>query len=193
MLGNDLIDLQKAAIDSNWKRKGYLDKIFSQEEKLQILNSENPSTLVWLFWSMKEATYKIINRETGLRFYNPKAFSCKNNVDGGINHGEVYYNGKEYYTKSIISSTMIHTISLSQQLSNFIGSTRLLLNAVQLVHLTNTSSYMMDFNSSAKAYILKKNEYGIPELINRNTGVKQLTSISHHGKFLAIAFLATEN
>jgi phosphopantetheinyl transferase (holo-ACP synthase) len=190
MLGNDIIDLQKAVLDSNWKRKGYLDKIFSQEEKHQILNSENPFQLVWLFWSMKEAVYKIINRETGLRFYSPTAFTCKNNLQGQKNEGEVHYKGKTYYTQSRVTEQIIHTMALSR--SNLVGSIapmRLPFNEVEIVYLANSSSYAEDFNSSSNTYNLTKNEYGIPELIHRNTGAKQLASVSHHGKFLAIVFL----
>ena len=184
MLGNDLIDLQKAAIDSNWQRKGYLEKLFSEEEKLQILNSENPSIIVWLFWSMKEAVYKIINRETGLRFYTPIAFTCKNSVQERINLGEVHYKGEIYYTQSSITATMIHTVALSKK-QNF--------NAVEVVHPANTPFYVTAFNSRSSTYSLTKNEHGIPELIHKNSGAKYLASVSHHGKFLAIVSLATEN
>jgi phosphopantetheinyl transferase (holo-ACP synthase) len=194
MLGNDLIDLQKAAQDSNWQRKGFLDKVFSQEEKHKILNSENPSTLVWLFWSMKESAYKIINRETGLRFYSPTAFTCKNRVQGQISMGEVYYNGKIYHTQSNITEKIIHTIALS--VSNLVGSvepTRLPFNEVEVVYLANNSSYIKAFNSISNTYELTKNESGIPELIHRKTGAKQFASVSHHGKFLAVVSLPNLN
>jgi phosphopantetheinyl transferase (holo-ACP synthase) len=183
MLGNDLIDLKKAAIESNWQRKGYLDKLFSKEEKHQILSSENPFLQVWLFWSMKEAVYKIINRETGLRFYSPSAFTCKNNVQGRANKGEVYYNGKIYYTLSRITNAMIHTIAL-QRNQDFC--------AVDVLYLANTPGYIKAFNSTSNTYNLTKNEHGIPELIHRTIGTKHVASVSHHGKFLAIVSLKTD-
>ncbi|MFT4791790.1 MAG: phosphopantetheinyl transferase (holo-ACP synthase), partial [Arcticibacterium sp.] len=58
MIGNDVVDLKVAALESNWMRLGFLDKVFSEEEQEVILNSENKSQMVWLFWSMKEAAYK---------------------------------------------------------------------------------------------------------------------------------------
>lgn len=184
MLGNDLVDLQKAALESNWQRKGYLDKVFSETEKLQIQNAADPSIMVWLFWSMKEAAYKIINRETGLRFYAPTAFTCKNNVQVGMNTGEVHYKGNIYYTQSCITPAMIHTIALSKK-EDF--------NAVEVFHFVNTPSYTMAFNSSSTTYSLTKNENGIPELIHKHAGTKHFASVSHHGNFLAIVALATAN
>ena len=37
MIGNDIIDLDVAKTESNWKRKGFLDKIFTANEQFQIL------------------------------------------------------------------------------------------------------------------------------------------------------------
>ena len=33
MIGNDIVDLDLARKESNWKRKGFLDKIFSLQEQ----------------------------------------------------------------------------------------------------------------------------------------------------------------
>ena len=63
MIGNDIVDFQKAALESNWLREGYLDKLFCKEEKELILDSKNPHQMVWLLWTMKEAGYKIHFRQ----------------------------------------------------------------------------------------------------------------------------------
>ncbi|RZK55784.1 MAG: 4-phosphopantetheinyl transferase family protein, partial [Pedobacter sp.] len=110
MLGNDIVDLDKANTESNWKRKGYLYKLFSSQEQQEILNSSNPETMVWLFWSMKEAAYKIVNRETKERFYSPKKFNVTANGD----HGMVTFEDKTFYTKSEIKDNLIHTIAAAK-------------------------------------------------------------------------------
>ena len=58
MIGNDVIDLKAAKKESNWRRKGFLQKLFTETEQDYILHSENPFLSVWLFWSMKEAFFK---------------------------------------------------------------------------------------------------------------------------------------
>lgn len=37
-------------------------QLFSENEKINLLNSKNPQFTVWLFWSMKEAVYKANQR-----------------------------------------------------------------------------------------------------------------------------------
>ena len=76
MIGNDIVDLNLAKTQSNWKRKGYLDKIFTENEQNLIFESENPTAKVWNLWSRKEAAYKIYNRSTNIRVFNPKKFDC---------------------------------------------------------------------------------------------------------------------
>jgi phosphopantetheinyl transferase (holo-ACP synthase) len=71
MIGNDIVDLALARKESNWQRKGFLDKIFTKKEQLQIVTAQNPETMVWNLWSRKEAVYKIYNRETGIRAFIP--------------------------------------------------------------------------------------------------------------------------
>ena len=55
MIGNDIIDLSLAKIESNWQRKGFLEKQFTAKEQQLILEAPNSFVMVWRLWSMKEA------------------------------------------------------------------------------------------------------------------------------------------
>ncbi|MFD0939265.1 4'-phosphopantetheinyl transferase family protein [Pedobacter boryungensis] len=179
MLGNDIVDLQKASLESNWRRKGYLNKLFTADEQEQILTSTNPEITVWLFWSMKEAAYKIVNRETEERFYNPKRFSCKFNGNNGL----VNFEDKIVHTKSLINLDFIHTIA---------SITSQDLGSIQTTYFENTHNYLSDFNSNSKHYVLEKDIYGVPNLVDKINGKKHFASISHHGKYLAIVSFVIE-
>ncbi len=76
MIGNDVVDLQQASIESNWKRKGYLSKLFTREEQDLILHAKEPSLVVWRLWSMKEAAYKIHSRISKKRVFAPARIVC---------------------------------------------------------------------------------------------------------------------
>ena len=76
MIGNDLVDLKLANIQSNWQRKGFLDKLFTPKEQEYILNADNPFETVWLLWSMKESAYKAYLQIYGCRFFAPKKLAC---------------------------------------------------------------------------------------------------------------------
>lgn len=161
MIGNDIVDLKLAQIQSNWKRKGYLDKIFTKNEQLFILNSENPDVMIWNLWSRKEASYKIYNRITGNRIYNPIQFEC---FDSEQSIGTVKNNGVFYFTKTEINSLYVHTISV------------LNLDDFKSVTYENRNSKIIKIN-------------GIPFLKNNDKKMPIPISISNHGKFEKIVSL----
>ena len=159
MIGNDIVDLALAQKESNWKRKGFLNKIFTEKEQLLILNAQNPEVMVWNLWSRKEAAYKIYNRKTGIRGYFPLQMECFNiGLIDGIQLGKVVIKGTIYYTKTTIYTEYINTIAV--------------------VSIEDFDKVKLVINSK---YIYKKN--GIPNYFeNTNSGLKPL-SISHHGRF----------
>ena len=116
MIGNDIIDLQLAARESNWQRRGYLDKIYTPAEQAMIHASSDADKMVWLLWSCKEAVYKIVHRETGVHAYNPLKFHCKENT--------VVYNDQIYFTQSTVSASCIYTVAVSK---------KILLNSIRTV------------------------------------------------------------
>lgn len=161
MIGNDIVDLALAQKESNWKRIGFLNKIFTKQEQKKILASENKEVTIWNLWSRKEATYKIYNRETGIRAYIPLQIDCFDlEIVNEIILGKVICNNFIYYTKTEITSDFIHTIAVSN---------------IELFD----AIYFLD-NST----LVKKNK-GIPYIIN-NKSTKNPVSISHHGQFQKI-------
>ena len=155
MIGNDIVDLALARKESNWKRKGFLDKIFTKEEQLWISDAENPEVMVWNLWSRKEAAYKIYNRQTGIRGFFPLQLECF--YESSIS-GTVFIDGNTYLTQTIVSDEFIHSIAVTKK---------------------------ADFNQiksiNPKTEISKIN--GIPFIFDvQNKAIKPV-SISHHGRF----------
>ncbi|UKT62832.1 4'-phosphopantetheinyl transferase family protein [Pedobacter mucosus] len=177
MLGNDLIDLEEAALKSNWKRKGFLEKLFTAEEQQEVLIAINPLVKVWLLWSMKEAAYKIVNRINNERFFSPLKFSC--NLSS-LNEGTVIYEGQKFHTKSRIERNFIHTIALKNPHYFNIITTKFLPYHVE---------YVNQFNIQSTKYFLAKDDFGIPKLTDKDTQLEHISSISHHGKFLALVHI----
>jgi phosphopantetheinyl transferase (holo-ACP synthase) len=86
-----------------------MQKLFTKEEQEIIAQSNNPEEMTWRLWSMKEAAYKIYNRETGIRAFMPLSLRC--NVEDVI-HGKVSCNGNTYFTKTSITENSIHTVAV---------------------------------------------------------------------------------
>jgi phosphopantetheinyl transferase (holo-ACP synthase) len=165
MIGNDIVDLALAQQESNWKRKGFLDKIFTKNEQLLISKAENPDIMVWNLWSRKEAAYKIYNRKTQIRGYLPLQLECfdLDSIDGII-FGKVAIKSFDYFTKTEINSEFIHTIAVE--------STRDFQNIKTLENRKN---------------IQKIN--GIPNYLEKDKSAVKPLSISHHGRFERIICL----
>ncbi|MFD2583622.1 4'-phosphopantetheinyl transferase superfamily protein [Pedobacter vanadiisoli] len=111
MLGNDIVDLDLAKIQSNWRRKNYLNKIFTADEQLMVTSAPNPDLMVWLLWSMKESAYKIYNRKTGIRNFAPKSLTCTLSPNSDYIKGKVSIDKDVYFTKSDVHPGYLHTIA----------------------------------------------------------------------------------
>jgi phosphopantetheinyl transferase (holo-ACP synthase) len=159
MIGNDIVDLVLAQKESHWKRDRFLDKIFTQNEQLLILNSNNPAIMVWNLWSRKEAAYKIYNRQTNIRGYFPLQLECFDlEITNEVILGKVVMKNRIYYTKTEISSECIDTIAVEKQ-SNF-----------------DTIKTLENRNNIQKIN-------GIPNYFENKNSVSRPVSISHHGRF----------
>ncbi|MFD2288962.1 4'-phosphopantetheinyl transferase superfamily protein [Pedobacter petrophilus] len=122
MIGNDLVDLDLAKMQSNWRRKGYLDKIFTPAEQELINTSNGADETVWILWSMKEAVYKIHNRITGVRNFAPTSLACCLTQSNDKITGLVCIGDQIYFTETTTSASYVHTIAapLFNQLSNIV-------------------------------------------------------------------------
>jgi phosphopantetheinyl transferase (holo-ACP synthase) len=157
MIGNDIVDLAKAKKDSNWKRAGFLDKLFTKKEQELILSAVNPELIVWNLWSRKEAAYKIYNRITGIRAFIPLQLSC--DFFDEIN-GIVKCNKFIFYTKTTLTGDQIHTVAVNEQ------------KTFNKIKILQTSDLIIKID-------------GLPYYYNPLTKETVPASISHHGRYKA--------
>lgn len=161
MIGNDIVDLALARKESNWNRRGYLDKIFTASEQLLISTALDPTIMVWNLWSRKEAAYKIYNRLTGIRGYFPLKLEC---VYENAETGSVSCNGSIFYSNTKIVQDEIHTISV-----------------------TNIKDFERVMELDTEIKIVK--EKGIPFLFDPITNILKPVSLSCHGRYSALVGL----
>lgn len=115
MIGNDIVDLELAAVESNWKRKGFLEKVFTSRERFLIQSAKDAGMMVWLLWTMKEAAYKAATDKSKIRLFVPCALDCNNLIlHDDTATGNVIYEGAKYYCGSSLTTTYIHTIATAQ-------------------------------------------------------------------------------
>jgi phosphopantetheinyl transferase (holo-ACP synthase) len=157
MIGNDIVDLAKAKKDSNWKRAGFLDKLFTKNEQELILSAVNPELVVWNLWSRKEAAYKIYNRITRIRAFIPLQLSCDffDEINGIVRCQEFVF-----FTNTILIDEQIHTIAVKEQKS------------FAQIKVLQPSDLIIKID-------------GLPYYYNPLTKETVPASISHHGRYKA--------
>lgn len=186
MIGNDIVDLHLAKIQSNWRRSGYLQKIFTKEEQEQILNSENKDKMVWLFWSMKEAAYKAWQRKNNRPpKFNPLSLECSlrsNRYEKTT--GKVIIDEETFYTNSLINSNLIHSLATGRANEKVIWKS---LSSQEDLK----KSLVREFSATAGPFLkppkLKKDRNNIPQFYINEQAILYNFSVSHHGNFSGFA------
>lgn len=181
MIGNDIIDFEAAKKESNWRRDGYLNKLFSLEEQNFIKESTTPDAHVWSLWSMKEAVYKADFRRTLHYEYAPLKVTCtiiqqKDN----ILKGEWLYNKIKYFTLTKLFSNYLHTIACRWE-KDFS-----FLKIIEVKDYPENYPVYLKKNKliSSEEFFVKSN-HGVPNLVNVEKEKIYPMSISHHGRYLA--------
>ena len=117
MIGNDVIDLKLAQQESNWQRKGYLDKLFSASEQALIFKAKNQTEMVWILWSIKESVYKAYLRMDYNRGFYPSKIevtSLEKIIDCYQANVQLYH--LCFCSLSKVNENRIHSIAVHNEL-----------------------------------------------------------------------------
>lgn len=191
MIGNDIIDIASTQENSNWQRRGFLDKVFSESEQEIIYKSPHAFTTVWRLWSMKEAAYKWYLQKGGLPFYSPNriAIRLKNNLRGDAQIGELAVAIISEFTKGYIHS---YTQSSQQkiQVNEVFALSKNDVNTQSAeTHKRLINRIAIDWQKEESCLTLKKDPQGKPTMYFREQKLDIHFSMSHHGNFGAFSFL----
>lgn len=187
MIGNDIIDLNLAKIESDWKRKGFLEKQFTDSEINHILNSEKPFITVWRFWSMKEAAYKCYTQKNKKRFFAPKKFEC---FFTSNQKGMVTFMKKKFYSKSFLNRNYIYTIVEDEYV--FDNHDEIFLSSIvkpKIVDKYLKDQLEKETGVPSIEIEKRKSDFGVPFFYYNEKQITKSCTISHHGNYCAFAFI----
>ena len=188
-IGNDIVDLNLAAVQSNWQRRGFLEKVFTTQEQNAIQNSNNPFELVWRMWSMKESAYKLYVQIKKERFFNPKSLECSilSNTRGKVQiRDHIFKTNTEYDKQCVFTNT-------------FIGkSTKYFSNRFNLNNSNQseqTHSVLLEFvaqkDQLKPEYLtIQKTALNTPQLHYKNEPLPYGISLTHHGIWGAFSIIS---
>lgn len=181
-IGNDIVDLNLAKTQSNWQRKGFLEKQFTKQEQGVIYSSKNPFLKVWQFWSMKEAAYKCYTQKVKKRFFAPQKFECSLTTE---NKGTVFFEGNKYHTNTNFSTFYICTVAKETTEKIIVFSE---IRASKTVNADLIIKLAEESGISLKEIEKRKTVVGAPLFYHHKQLLTKSCSISHHGNYAAFAF-----
>lgn len=188
MIGNDIVDISLASMQSNWRRAGFLEKLFSKSEIDVVMRDEHPTIMVWRLWSMKESAYKANYRLDKVRKFNPKQLECKL-IDDQL--GEVKIGTNLYKLRTETNQLYIHSIALKdrykESIQQNIHNNESTVNSSELYDLL-LQHVAITGNYDKEELLLRKTTEFIPELYSSKNKLKTLCSLSHHGNYGAYIF-----
>lgn len=181
-IGNDIVDLNLAKTESNWQRKGFLEKQFTQKEQEEIRNADNPFLKVWQFWSMKEAAYKSYTQKVETRFFAPQKFECS---FISLTEGVVLFEDHKYYTNTSLNSFYIHTIAKELKSEDAIYFK---IGSSKNIHIDLKTQLAIETGVLSDEIVKIKTTVGAPLFYHKKKILTKSCSISHHGNYGAFVF-----
>ncbi|MDX6745578.1 4'-phosphopantetheinyl transferase superfamily protein [Polaribacter sp. PL03] len=181
-IGNDIVDLNLAKTQSNWQRKGFLEKQFTQKEQEEIQDAENPFLKVWQFWSMKEAAYKCYTQKVEKRFFTPQKFECSL---FSTTEGFVLFEDSKYVTTTSFKPSYIHTIAKETNNEVVIFSK---IGSSKNIHIDLKIQLALETGVLSDEIVKVKTTVGAPLFYHKEKLLTKSCSISHHGNYGAFVF-----
>lgn len=187
MIGNDIIDLAHTRATTDWTRNGYLQKVYSEEEIANIRSSDDPFSLVWRYWSMKEATYKAHLRLTRDVGYYPSRLAChitdsskgRVTIDGLCYDVESEMDKHYLYSQVVTESQTAKTDIFQLAAANVAHDSSICRLALLRLVAGHTGLPLADLE-------MRKDEWQIPQIWVGGALTGLGVSISHHGRYGAI-------
>lgn len=193
MIGNDIVDLVFAKMESNWRRRGYVDKIFTQSEQMLIEQSSDADTMVWILWSIKESVYKAIVRTSQKRFYQPKLMEVLSlsEVESKIAYKAIVnFQGQQYQATANVKNDYVHTVACVDQrdlsdievvvCKNYIDDQ---IQQSSVLKLKIIAHIAQQLQLKANQITMLKDASGVPVIHVEGRSVPLLVSLSHHGRY----------
>lgn len=189
MTGNDIVDLKTASLESNWQRKGFLEKLFTLKEQQYIEGAASPFQMVWKLWSMKESAYKVHTRQYGGRFFAPQKLSC---TFFNESSGMVTIHHHAYQTITLSTDEYIYSMARMKKstgvdyYNHCFRIPHIAYASLQKYIYEKLVAYYAGISGEDKNdFTLFKEKNNIPFLHGRSGKVKLPVSLTHHGNYAA--------
>ena len=191
----------------------FINRVFSPDEKQQILNSSEPDLLLWSLWAGKETAYKAVRKSHPEAISIPRRYGVKLNNPDGISSKAPFMSGvvetpyDSVFIRIFINEDYVHCVGITGRSETI----NLVIRGVHQISRGNDFHFSTDSPSLKVRQLAKK---AISSHLGRNMedidirrfkgprGLKPPVvsikgkvgmvdiSLSHDGNFVAYAFLS---
>jgi len=189
MIGNDIVCLSTANRSKHLGSKRFLDKIFTEEEQVMIVNSEDKNGFIWKLWAVKESAYKLFVQQDFKPEYAPKKIVCKKADDNFLvsmgkfkTEVDCTANAQFVYAQTVSEQSKVITSYFDLESSEF----KIQAQQVKMALKQKASEI---FGINVGNIQLEKNSHHIPKLSYKNTFLPVSISLTHHGHYGAFAMV----
>lgn len=185
MIGNDIIDINYTRLTTDWTRRGFLEKVFTNSEQELIASAKCVFTTVWQLWSIKESAYKVHFRDAENRRLNPSRIHCTL-IDPYLATAKI--DNTIYFSTTNITDQYIYTFaSLSDQVAP--SQTILDLDTAednsqsQLCKDSIIQYLARQYDWKVSDITIRYNRVGAPIIYHQQKRQSIQLSMTHHGAY----------
>jgi phosphopantetheinyl transferase (holo-ACP synthase) len=216
LLGNDVVDY--SVDEKKYKNQRFVNRILTKVEQQYLQKSNNKNAFLWSLWSAKEACYKSYQKQNLACIFSPIKFEISETtlvkiinsdfnftVNGIVNYKNVNVDTFIPFALNWPSETCVHCISSFDVANHKSNNLHCKLMKLERVEDYKTQSLQVralakilleDLNIKAEIVrpeIIVKDykKAGPPRLILNNQLLNHEISLSHDGKWLAVAVLVS--
>lgn len=187
MIGNDIVDLDDIETSPSEIHPRFDERAFSSAERERLARSREPDRERWVFWSAKEAVYKLVRSRKPETVFSPPKFEVTRTNPV---RAEVTFEGERFSVALAERRSTVHAVAQS-------GERGRVLSAVARYDRANPSRGVraLAIESIAPYLGATPGELRIdrgpdrrPVLLRNDAPTPGALSLSHHGRFVAFAY-----
>jgi hypothetical protein len=191
-VGNDVVDLADPESRLEGLHPRFDERVFGDGERAALEASASRQLLHWAFWAAKESAYKARRRLDPSVVFSPREFEVELPPlppAGGSAAGRVVHRGRCFALEVHADGAWVHAVARSGNA----GGARVVSAVERIADEPGLAVRHLAAATIAASLALGPDELLIvgrpPVVMHRGRPIEATVSLSHHGRFAAVAFV----
>ncbi len=186
MIGNDIVDLGDSETQPAAAHPRFDQRAFSSDERAAIAASVDPTRERWVFWSAKEAAYKLLRATDPTTVFSPPKFEV---TRVGPTRASVRWGDYVVPIYLEVRPRAVHAVAFDAHPRNVLSSAARHhgVDPSRSVRALAIDVVAPRLGAAPGELRIERHPGCAPTLLCRDRPVEGSLSLSHHGRFVAFA------